>query len=115
MNKQSVEKLVSQLNLKSVLCVLVFSIFSFSNAQGILSTPRTGTLQVLEQDDGYLVISGVQYDYDAEITSVVFNGEEVDDTIFEPGLVIRFQLRGNMLEIVEVIGPITMLEDEDSH
>lgn len=115
MNINLLKKIVGELTIKLTACLLLFIVCPLSMAQSILSTPQTGTLQVLEQDDGYLVVSGVQYGYDAETTKVIYNGAEVDDTIFEPGLVIRFQLRGNMMEIVEIIGPYTMLEDEESH
>lgn len=97
-----------------VFCVL-FSVSLSAAGQQILSTPRTGTIQLLEQDDGYLVISGIQYEYDREVTELSYQGEEFDDAELEAGMVLRFTVRGRMLATIEVLGPFTALEDREEH
>ncbi|NKB34279.1 MAG: hypothetical protein GKR91_14400 [Pseudomonadales bacterium] len=93
---------------------ILFSLSLAANGQN-LSTPRTGTIQVLESNEGYFVISGVQYEYDREVIEITLQGEEFRETDLEPGMVLRFRVRGRMLATIEVLGPLTLLERIDEH
>lgn len=106
-------KIFSGLRLSLVLVVLGFSVLA--NAQGVLSRPQTGTVQLLRQDDGYITISGSNYGFDYEVTVVVLAGDEIDSAMLDEGMVVRYTLDDmGMLMRLEIIGPankIRILEE----
>jgi len=48
---------------------------SFASAQDVLPGAQTGTLQLMRQDDGYITISGRNYNFDNEISKVYLAGK----------------------------------------
>ena len=106
-------RIFSGLRLGLVFAVLGFSVLA--SAQGVLSRPQTGTVQMLRQDDGYIIISGNNYGFDYQVTVVVLAGEEIDSANLDEGMVVRYTLDDmGMLIRVEIIGPankIRILED----
>lgn len=89
--------------------LLVFSILL--HGQTVLSGTRTGTIQGMHQGDGYLTISGNDYDFHNDVSIVYYNGEEVGDRFLNEGLVVRFVLNNNnMLSRIEVLGPLDLIE-----
>ena len=94
---------------------LAFLLASFSaSAQGVLSpsgTTQTGTIQVEAQDDGYLTISGKNYEFSNELTLIYLNGEQVGDHVLDEGLVVRYTAnRDGVLIRLEVLGPMNLIE-----
>jgi hypothetical protein len=92
-----------------------FLLASFTaSAQGVLSSggsTQTGTIQVEAQDDGYLTISGKNYEFSNELTQIYLNGEQVGDHVLDEGLVVRYTVNsGGVLIRLEVLGPINMIE-----
>ena len=96
--------------------LVVFSTLAFgASAQGILQPAQTGVIQELNQLDGYVVISGVRYNFDLEVTQLQLQGEPFDDASLEIGMVVRFRVRNGMLELMEVLGPNNLIRDLDTH
>lgn len=107
----SMRNLIAQVYVLGMLSILGFS----AAAQGVLQPAQTGVIQELNQHDGYLVISGVRYDFDNEVTLLQLRGEPFDDASLELGMVVRFSVRNGMLEMVEVLGPNNLIRDLDTH
>ncbi len=86
-------------------------------AQGVITGPsQTGVIQDLVGDGpGSVVISGVLYHFDNEVTLFSLRGEEISDSDLELGMVVRFTIDDGILELVEVLGPNNLIEDFDSH
>lgn len=90
-----------------IVTALVLLSFCFSvAAQDILAGAQIGTVQENREDEGYVLISGRNYNFDHEITRVFLSGERVDSTLLNEGVVVRFTVnRQGILERMEIIGP----------
>jgi len=117
MNSNIINKHLRLYMVKAFLGALLLSFSMAASAQGgILSTPRTGTFQGFDPDSDALIISGSSYIFNSEEVTITLDGEEVRARgLFQPGMVLRFTLRGDRLATIEVLGPYTMLEDSDNH
>lgn len=81
------------------------------SAQGVLSGSQTGTIEDMRQSDGFLTISGRNYDYHNDVTQVFYDGEQVATNFLNVGLVVRFVLnREGVLSRIEVLGPVNLIE-----
>ena len=98
-----------------MICVALFLCSTGLAAQGLLTGARTGMIQELGQDDGFLVISGKRYDYDRQVTVVTWRGSVLDDAHLAEGMILRFTVDGDMLKEVQVLGPATILEHLNRH
>ncbi len=115
MSKLSLSKMRLQARGLILLGLLVFSTVGLSSAQELLENALTGVIQDLEQERGYLVISGKRYGFDRNVTTLTWQGNELDDIHLERGMVLRFTLRKDMLLEVQVLGPAAMLEKLREH
>ena len=106
-------------NSSSNLLAGILLVVAMMTAQGaaaqqsnVLRPAQTGSIQQLRQDDGYLVISGARYGYDAEIVQVTLGGEPVDAAFLSEGLVVRFvtDREGNLVSM-EMLGPIDKIRE----
>ena len=79
-------------------------------AQDVLPGAQTGTLQLMRQDDGFITISGRNYNFDNEISKVFLSGDEVDSAMPDEGMVVRYtrNQQGVLLRI-EIIGPASKI------
>jgi len=92
------------LRLGLVVTVLGFSMIT--SAQRVLPGPQTGTIQALGQDEGFLTISGTNYEFDNEITIVVVSGEQIDSADLDVGMVVSYTINAQgILTRLEIIGP----------
>lgn len=99
-----------------VVFALLISASSAASAQAVLAGAQTGTLQLMRQDDGYITISGRNYNFDNEVSRVYLAGERVDSAILDEGMVVRFTLNGQgILERIEIIGPAAKLREIEEH
>lgn len=99
-----------------VAALIVFSALTVGAvAQGVLQPAQTGVIQEFNQNDGYMVISGVRYEFDNEVVDLQLRGEPFDDASLELGMVVRFTVRNGMLEMLEVLGPNNLIRDLDTH
>jgi hypothetical protein len=75
----------------------------------VASQVLVGTVDALAQDDGFITISGSNYNYSEE-TEVYLRGELVDSVTIQEGLSVRFSIdaQGNLLRI-DILGPQSML------
>lgn len=101
----------------SALVAMVWMVSTPALAQGVITGPsQTGVIQDLVGDGpGSVVISGVLYHFDNEITQFTLRGEEISDSDLELGMVVRFTIEDDILEMVEVLGPNSLIGDFDSH
>jgi len=97
------------------LFVLALLFGASAYAQDVLPGAQTGTLQLMRQDDGYITISGRNYNFDNEVSKVFLGGDEVDSAMLDEGMVVRYTLnRQGVLLRIEIIGPaskINAIED----
>lgn len=77
---------------------------------------QTGTIDDINQDEGYIVIDGDTFSYDDGEVSIVYRNEQVPTTVLGAGLRISYRLgqRGNVVEIV-LLGPMSRLEQIHNH
>lgn len=104
--------------LRGVGCtLLILSVYSAqASAQGVLQQANMGTLEILSQDDGRLVISGRAYSYDDEVTEVYLRGERIRASVLNPGMVVRFMVNARgILERIEILGPFSEIRLLEQH
>ena len=113
MKKTILASLFRQVRLGLFGLALLFGATAY--AQDVLSGAQTGTLQLMRQDDGYITISGRNYNFDNEVSKVFLGGDEVDSATLDEGMVVRYTLnRQGVLLRIEIIGPaskINAIED----
>ena len=85
---------------------------SASLAQAVLSGAQTGTIHAVAQDDGYVTISGRNYNFDHAITKIYIADEEVKSTLLFEGMVVRFTVnRENVVNRIDIIGPASKIKE----
>lgn len=105
----------------ALLLVMLIGLSSVSLAQGItrpsiIGPTQTGVIQDLVGTGPFtLVISGIVYSYDTDVTEFQLRGNEITDADLEIGMVLRFSIDDGILQRVEVLGPNNLIEDFDSH
>ena len=111
MKTRLLDNFIPAAGLRVLLVLAVFTVPLAAQAQNILTAPQTGTLQLMRQDDGFIVVSGRRYDFDNEVTEIYFNNEPVGPEILDEGLVIRFTINGaGLLMRIEVLGVVDKTE-----
>ena len=91
-------------------CILlvVLACSTVLSAQGVA---QTGTLEEMHQADGYMTISGRNYDFKHSVTEVYYDGKKVRAHFLNEGLVVRFVVnRDGVLARIEILGPINLIE-----
>ncbi len=95
----------------STIAMLLLLVTFSASAQGVLAGAQTGTIQVEAQDDGFLTISGQNFDFRNGISLVFLNGQQVGDEALDEGLVVRYTLnRDGVLARIEILGPLNMIQ-----
>lgn len=78
--------------------------------QAFAQNEQTGTIEMLDQDNGYVTISGTRFGYSDSVTQVYIEDRLVGTEKMDVGMVARFTLDANgVLLRVELIGPSAML------
>tara|TARA_R100001377_G_C3193077_1_gene111423 strand:- start:1399 stop:1704 length:306 start_codon:yes stop_codon:yes gene_type:complete len=79
-------------------------------AQAFAQNVQTGTIEGLDQDNGYVTISGTRFGFSDRVTQVYLEDRLVGPEKMDVGMVVRFTLdaSGTLLR-VEIIGPNAML------
>ena len=78
--------------------------------------PRSGTVEAINQEEGYIIISAERIPYDEGGVSVVYQGRSVRTTFLTPGLIVNYQLNENgTIGQIVLIGPPRILELIDQH
>lgn len=78
--------------------------------QAIAQNEQTGTIEVLDQDNGYVTISGTRFGFSDSVTQVFIEDRLVGNEKMDVGMVARFTLDANgILMRVDLIGPSAML------
>lgn len=118
--------------------VLIFSIYSFSpilisfsilipnsayaqpqdvlKVEDVLINAKTGTIQELGQDDGFIIISGLRLGYANGVTLLTLNGMPMDAADLDVGMVVRYTLdREGTLLRMELLGPNEKIRIFDQH
>ncbi len=71
-----------------------------------------GTIEALEQDNGFLVISGRRVGFSDQITHVFWEGAPLGAQWLNQGMVVRYTLNADgVLVRIDVLGPAPMLEE----
>lgn len=79
-------------------------------AQAFAQNEQTGTIEALDQDNGYVTISGTRYGFSDGVTRVYIDDRLIGPEKMDVGMVARFTLNANgILVRVELIGPSAML------
>jgi len=78
--------------------------------------PGTGVIEALQQDEGYLVVSGRRLPFNDEYTRVLHDGRPLAAHYLVRGMVIRYRLGGDgTLQRIEVLGPAELLRALERH
>ncbi len=98
---------------RAILTILLMCMFAWpAFGQGVITGAQTGVVQESEQaekDD--LVISGVAYTIDPDVTRFTFRGDEISPTVIEEGMVVRFTIRNGVLRLVQLLGPDSLVRN----
>lgn len=79
-------------------------------AQVFAQNEQTGSIEGLDQDNGYVTISGTRYGFSDRVTQVYLKDRLIGPENMDVGMVVRFTLDANgTLARVELIGPDAML------
>lgn len=108
----SMKAIVSRVTgcLRAVVVLVLIAGGSSLFAQGVLSGAQVGTVQLLRQDDGYITISGTNYNFTYDDTKVFLGAEEFDSAALDEGMVVRFTLSAQgVLQRIEIIGPANLV------
>ena len=92
--------------------ILYYGLFFFCliAAQAFAQNEQTGTIEGLDQDNGFVTISGTKFGFSDSVTRVYLENELIGAETMDVGMVVRFTLNENgTLLRVELIGPSAML------
>lgn len=104
-------KQIIQLSLTATILFLAIT----SSAQQFVGV-RTGTIEAINQEEGYIVISGVSVPYDEGSVSVSYREQPVRTTFLAPGLIISYRVNQNgTIGEINLIGPRSVLEQINQH
>lgn len=77
---------------------------------------QTGTIESLDQDNGYVTISGTRLGFSDSVTEVYLEDRQVGPEKMDIGMVVRYTLNASgTLVRVELIGPNAMLRALDQN
>lgn len=79
--------------------------------QAFAQSEQTGTIEVLDQDNGFVIISGTRFGFSDSVTQVYLEDRLIGPEKMDIGMVVRYTVNANgTLMRVELIGPSAMLE-----
>jgi hypothetical protein len=79
-------------------------------AQAFAQNEQTGTIEGLDQDNGFVTISGTRFGFSDSVTQVYLEDRVVGSQKLDVGMVVRFTLNASgTLVRIELIGPSAML------
>ena len=85
-----------------VLCMLA--------TQAFAQNEQTGTIEGLDQDNGFVTISGTRFGFSDSVTQVFLDDRRIGPEKMDIGMVVRFTLNASATLVrVELIGPSAML------
>ncbi|MEX0619819.1 MAG: hypothetical protein WDZ76_10925 [Pseudohongiellaceae bacterium] len=99
---------------RRALTLLVVGLLSFAlQAQQIA---RRGSIESINQDAGFIVVSGIRLPYSEGSVRVRYQGRDIRTTFLAPGLLITYRLNpdGTIGDII-LLGPLDRLEQIDRH
>jgi len=80
-------------------------------AQGFAQNEQTGTIEALDQDNGFVTISGGRFGFSDNVTQVYLEDRIIGPQKMDVGMVVRFTVNASgTLVRVELIGPNAMLQ-----
>jgi hypothetical protein len=78
--------------------------------QAFAQNEQIGTIEGLDQDNGFVTISGTRFGFSDSVTQVYLEDRLIGAEKMDVGMVVRFILdAGGVLARVELIGPSAML------
>lgn len=79
-------------------------------AQAFAQNEQTGTIEALDQDNGFVTISGTKFGFSDSVTQVYLADSLIGPQKMDVGMVVRYTLDANRTLLrVELIGPSAML------
>lgn len=90
--------------------------FALNTGQAQPPQVQTGTVEMLDQDNGSLTISGRRLPFSDAVTEVYLEGNRIGAEKIDLGMVVRYTLdaSGTLLR-VELIGPSDKLMELQQH
>ena len=78
--------------------------------QAFAQNEQTGTIEILDQDNGSVTISGSRFGFSDSVTQVYLEDRLIGPEKMDVGMVVRFTVNASgILARVELIGPSAML------
>lgn len=79
-------------------------------AQAFAQNEQTGTIEALDQDNGFVTISGTKFGFSDSVTQVYLGDSLIGPQKMDVGMVVRYTIDANRTLLrVELIGPSAML------
>ncbi|PCH61793.1 MAG: hypothetical protein COC19_04230 [SAR86 cluster bacterium] len=90
--------------------LLMASLSGQVNAQGVRTNTHTGRVELLRQDEGYVIISAKTLPFSNEHTQIYLENTPMESQVLDEGMVVRYTLdsQGNLLRI-DILGPANKL------
>lgn len=71
---------------------------------------RTGTIEEVRQDQGYVIISGEEYGYSEQETDVYYQQDRLGSQYLIQGMVVRYTVTADgTLQRLDILGPDEIL------
>lgn len=108
------------MNLKSIFKAFMTSVVLLmainSSAQQVTGIVRTGTIEAINQEAGYIVINSISVPYDEGSVSVSYRDQPVRTTFLTPGLIVSYRVNQNgTIGHINLIGPRNVLDQINQH
>lgn len=105
------------MNMKILLSLMLMVMSTAVLAQqAAIGNSRVGTIQLLQQDEGIVTISSQNYGYREELLTVYYDGSDVDSSILDEGLVVRFWLNNDRVIVrMDLLGPSDRIQSFFEH
>ena len=98
----------------ALLCVVLLC--PALQAQDVPISTNMGTIESLEQDDGYITISGRRLGFSDSVTQIFWEERQLGAEKLDQGMVVRYTLdAAGILQRVEILGPASKLQEIDLH
>lgn len=87
--------------LAAALCLCALAGMAFSAEESSI-----GTIESINQDQGYLVISGRELGWSEEMTEVYYDERRMEPQDLLQGMVVRYRVSGDgILQRLDILGP----------
>ena len=90
--------------------VAIALILLLSSALHATQNTQLGTIEKLNQDNGFITISGIRRKYSDRTTQIFLRGKHLGAEVLNVGMIVRYSLDSSAtLSKIELLGPVHQL------